>query len=81
MKYAGYLEKEATLIERARALEDAALPEDLPYDQITTLRLEARQKLLRQKPRSLAAAGRIPGVNPADIAVLMVWLKKEKAGK
>lgn len=77
IKYEGYLEKEQLLIEKARAMEDALLPEDAPYDQIGALRLEARQKLLRQKPRSLAAASRIPGVSPADIAVLMVWLKKE----
>ena len=77
VKYEGYLQKEALLIDRAEAMENALLPEDAPYDQISALRLEARQKLLRQKPRSLAAASRIPGVSPADIAVLMVWLKKE----
>ena len=77
-KYAGYLEKENDLIRRAREMEDTLLPDDLPYESIDTLRLEARQKLARQKPRSLAAAGRIPGVSPADIAVLMVWLKRSK---
>ncbi|MDO4484572.1 MAG: tRNA uridine-5-carboxymethylaminomethyl(34) synthesis enzyme MnmG [Clostridia bacterium] len=76
VKYEGYLEKEQAHIRKARALEETLLDEDIPYDRIDTLRLEARQKLLRQKPRSLAAAGRIPGVSPADIAVLMVWLEK-----
>ena len=76
LKYAGYLDKENDMIRKARAMEDAVLPEDTPYEQIDTLRLEARQKLAKQKPRSLAAAGRIPGVSPADIAVLMVWLKR-----
>jgi tRNA uridine 5-carboxymethylaminomethyl modification enzyme len=57
-------------------METALLPEDLPYESIEALRLEARQKLEAQKPRSLAAASRIPGVSPADIAVLMVYLKK-----
>lgn len=82
IKYEGYLQKEQQLIEKAKAMEDSLLPHDAPYDKIDALRLEARQKLLRQKPRSLAAASRIPGVSPADIAVLMVWLKKgEYRGK
>ena len=78
VKYAGYLEKQAALIRRARQTEETRLPEDIPYDQISGLRLEARQKLMRQKPVSLGAAGRIPGVNPADVAVLSVWLEKER---
>ena len=61
-------------------MEDALLPEDAPYLTMEALRLEAREKLASQKPRSLAVAGRIPGVNPADVAVLMVWLKKKKEG-
>lgn len=79
VKYAGYLEKQDALIRRARAMEDMLLPEDADYTAISTLRLEARQKLTRQRPRSLAAASRIPGVSPADVAVLMVWLEKQKA--
>ncbi len=78
VKYAGYLDKEAALIDKARAMEDAELPEDAPYADIAALRLEARQKLARQKPRSLAAASRIPGVSPADVAVLMVWLRQQR---
>ncbi len=78
IKYAGYLDKQDALIRRARAMEDMLLPEDVDYGTITGLRLEARQKLNRQKPRSLAAASRIPGVSPADVAVLMVWLEKRR---
>ena len=78
VKYAGYLEKQAQMIRRARQAEDTRLPEDIPYTEIEHLRLEARQKLDRQKPVSLGAAGRIPGVNPADVAVLAVWLEKER---
>ncbi len=78
VKYAGYLEKQETLIRRARQAEETALAEDIPYEQISGLRLEARQKLAKQKPVSLGAAGRIPGVNPADVAVLSVWLEKER---
>jgi len=75
IKYAGYLEKERDLIARAREMEETLMPEDIDYTQIASLRLEARQKLQKQRPRSLGAAGRIPGVNPADVAVLMVWLR------
>ena len=78
VKYAGYLEKQAHLIEQARRMEEIRLPEDIPYADIEHLRLEARQKLAKQKPVSLGAAGRIPGVNPADVAVLTVWLEKQK---
>lgn len=78
VKYAGYLEKQAHLIEQAGRMEGIRLPEDLPYAEIEHLRLEARQKLAKQKPVSLGAAGRIPGVNPADVAVLTVWLEKQR---
>ncbi len=78
VKYAGYLEKQRHMIEQARRMEETKLPEDIPYEQIEHLRLEARQKLAKQKPVSLAAAGRIPGVNPADVAVLTVWLEKQR---
>ena len=77
-KYAGYLEKQEALIQRARQAEETLLRDDIPYESIAGLRLEARQKLARQKPVSLGAAGRIPGVNPADVAVLSVWLEKER---
>ena len=78
IKYAGYLEKQEHLIEQARRMEETLLPDDIPYEQIEHLRLEARQKLAKQKPVSLGAAGRIPGVNPADVAVLTVWLERRK---
>ncbi|MBO7663407.1 MAG: tRNA uridine-5-carboxymethylaminomethyl(34) synthesis enzyme MnmG [Clostridia bacterium] len=78
VKYAGYLEKQTQMIAQARRLEETRLPEDLPYSEMEHLRLEARQKLAKQKPVSLAAASRIPGVNPADVAVLSVWLAKQK---
>ncbi len=78
IKYAGYLERQEALLRHAKAMEEALLPEDAPYAEITGLRIEARQKLEKQKPRSLAAAGRIPGVSPADVAVLMVWLERTR---
>jgi len=78
VKYAGYLEKQAHLIRQARQAEETKLPPDIKYSKIEHLRLEARQKLDKQKPVSLGAAGRIPGVNPADVAVLAVWLHKQR---
>ena len=58
---------------------EAALPADTDYLAMDALRLEARQKLQAQRPVSLGQASRIPGVSPADIAVLMVWLKRRQA--
>lgn len=74
-KYSGYLQKGALQIEKAKKLEEKALPEDIDYLSIKGLRLEARQKLDKIKPANLGQAGRISGVSPADIAVLMVYLK------
>ena len=76
IRYSGYLEKENREIERAKKLEEKKLPEDIDYNSIEGLRLEARQKLSYVRPLNLGQAGRIPGVNPADVAVLMVYLKK-----
>lgn len=78
IKYDGYLQKEAAQIKAASAMENHKIPEDTDYHIISSLRIEARQKLARQRPVSLGQASRIPGVNPADIAVLSVWLKKQR---
>ena len=75
-KYEGYLARALEQIERAKKLEEKALPEDIDYMSIAGLRIEARQKLAKIRPLNLGQAGRISGVNPADIAVLMVYLKK-----
>ena len=74
VRYEGYLKQGLELIERAKRLEDKALPPDIDYDSILGLRLEAREKLNRVRPLNLGQAGRISGVNPADISVLMLWL-------
>ena len=76
VKYEGYLKKQQEQIARARAMEDWVIPESIDYNAIESLRIEARQKLSAMRPRSLSQAGRIPGVNPADIAVLMVYFRK-----
>ena len=75
IRYEGYLKKGLEQIERARKLEEKKLPPDIDYLSISGLRLEAREKLEKVKPASLGQASRIPGVNPADIAVLILYLK------
>ena len=74
VKYEGYLKQGWELIEKAKRLEDKLLPPDIDYNEIHGLRLEAREKLNRVRPFNLGQAGRISGVNPADVSVLMVWL-------
>ncbi len=74
VRYEGYLKQGVELIEKAKRLEDKLLPEDIDYHTIAGLRLEAREKLDRIRPFNLGQAGRISGVNPADISVLMVYL-------
>ena len=81
VKYEGYLKKEELRLNKARQMEETLLPEDIDYMQIDTLRLEAREKLQHACPRSIGQAGRIPGVNPADIQVLMIWIEKQKRSR
>ena len=73
-KYAGYLARQATQIERTRRLDDHAIPPNLDYADVPHLRNEAREKLARVRPQSLGQAGRIAGIGPADTAVLLVYL-------
>lgn len=75
-RYEGYIKLEYEQIEKSAKLESKLLPADLDYTQIKGLRTEAQQKLNDIRPLNLGQAGRISGVNPADIAVLMVYLKK-----
>ena len=75
-KYQGYLQKGLEQIEKAKKLEEKSLPEDIDYLSIKGLRIEAQQKLNKIRPKNLGQAGRISGVSPADIAVLMVYLRK-----
>ncbi len=74
IKYEGYIAKGREQIARAKKLEERLLPDDIDYSAIGGLRLEAREKLDKIRPRSLGQAGRISGVSPADISVLMVYL-------
>lgn len=76
LKYEGYLVRQAEQIDKMRRMRDVALPADLDYEAISGLRIEARQKLSRQRPANLFQAGCISGVSPADVAVLMVYLRR-----
>ena len=75
LKYSGYLKRQEIQISQARKQEVVELPNDLDYDEIKGLRLEARQKLNEIKPLNIAQASRISGVSPADISVLTIYLK------
>ena len=77
IKYEGYLARQEKQIAEFSREEERLLPPDIDYDTIGGLRLEARQKLSRIRPRSVGQAGRISGVSPADIAVLLIWLERE----
>ena len=76
LRYEGYLDKECKQVEAFRRNENALLPQGFDYMTLDTLRIEARQKLTAQQPRSLGEASRISGVSPGDVTVLMVWLEK-----
>ena len=78
LKYAGYLARQQKQVEQFRKEEARLLPPDVDYAAIAGLRLEARQKLSEIRPVSIGQAGRISGVSPADIAVLLIWLEQNK---
>jgi tRNA uridine 5-carboxymethylaminomethyl modification enzyme len=81
IKYAGYIAKEEQLVRQMERLERRQLPEDLDYENIRALSNEAREKLTRIRPRTLGQAARIPGVSPADISVLLIYLKGRGRGQ
>ena len=78
LKYAGYLARQEKQVEQFRKEESRLLPPDLDYEAISGLRLEARQKLSEIRPLSIGQAGRISGVSPADIAVLLIYMEQKQ---
>jgi tRNA uridine 5-carboxymethylaminomethyl modification enzyme len=76
IKYQGYIARDFEQIGRFKRLEDKRIPPWVEYDKITALRFESRQKLNRFRPDSIGQASRISGVTPADVAILLVWLKR-----
>ena len=75
IKYEGYIERQLRQVEQYRKMEKKKIPADLDYNDVSSLRLEARQKLIAYKPVSVGQASRISGVSPADISVLLVYLE------
>lgn len=78
IKYEGYIERQLRQVEQFKKMEQKRIPEDIDYDDIPSLRLEARQKLISFHPVSVGQASRISGVSPADISVLLVYLEQYK---
>ena len=76
IKYEGYIKLQNDQVEKARKLEDKLLPKDINYEAIGGIRLEARQKLSKLRPRSVGQASRISGVSPADISVILIYLEQ-----
>lgn len=76
-KYDGYIKKAYKEVEKLSRLEEKQIPEDIDYKKVTNLASEARQKLEKIRPKTIAQASRISGVNPVDISVLTIYLKKE----
>ena len=80
VKYAGYIERQQSEIERFRGLEAKRIPAGFNYASVPSLRSEARQKLDKIRPTTLGQASRISGVSPADLSILLVWLKRTADG-
>lgn len=78
IKYAGYIDRQKSEVERAAAYENLTLPEDFDYMQVPALSIEVRQKLHRHKPATLGQASRISGITPAAISLLLIHLKKSR---
>lgn len=76
IKYEGYITRQLKQVEQSKKLEGKRIPEDINYDDVKSLRLEARQKLKEVRPVSIGQASRISGVSPADISVLTIYLKQ-----
>ena len=75
-KYAGHIEKQAEQIERFQKMESRPIPSQFDYAAVPQLRMEAREKLTRIRPMSLGQASRISGITPADIAVLLIYIRE-----
>jgi len=76
VKYAGYMEKQRQQVERTRRLEGLYIPDDYDYQEVDGLRSEARERLMQVRPATVGQAARLEGVNPPDIAILLVYLQR-----
>jgi len=76
IKYSGYIDRQEIEVGRLKSLESKCIPTSFDFSTVPSLRLEARQKLAKIRPKTIAQAGRISGVSPADISILLIWLKR-----
>ncbi|NDC37051.1 MAG: tRNA uridine-5-carboxymethylaminomethyl(34) synthesis enzyme MnmG [Proteobacteria bacterium] len=81
VKFSGYLERQEDEIKKLKKIEDELIPLDFPYDQVHGLRIEAREKLKRLKPHSIGQVMRIPGMTPATVSLLAVFLRRHRSGE
>ena len=81
IKYEGYIERQKHQVEQFKKTEKKLIPDDIDYDDVLSLRLEARQKLKLFKPLNIGQASRISGVTPADVSVLLVYLEQQRLKK
>lgn len=81
LKFSGYLERQEDEVRKLKKVEDELIPSDFPYDQVHGLRIEALEKLKRLTPYSIGQAMRIPGMTPATVSLLAVFLKRYRAGE
>lgn len=81
IKYDGYIRRQMKQVEQFKKMEKKRIPENLDYDQVQSLRIEAKQKLKAYRPMNIGQASRISGVSPADVSVLLVYLEKYRGGQ
>ena len=81
IKYEGYIKRQMKQVEQFRKKESWKIPDDIDYEAVSSLRIEARQKLEKYRPISIGQASRISGVSPSDISVLMVYLESRRQQK
>ena len=80
MKYSGYIERQKSEIAKTTANEELRIPSDIDYDTVGGLSFEVRQKLKAMRPETLGQAGRISGVTPAAVSLLLIHLKRRQFG-
>lgn len=81
IKYDGYIRRQMKQVEQFKKMEKKRIPENLDYDQVQSLRIEAKQKLKAYRPMNIGQASRISGVSPADVSVLLVYLENYRGGQ
>ena len=77
LKYEGYIKRQQKQVEQFHKLESKKIPSDIDYEDISNLALEAKQKLSKIRPLTIGQASRISGINPADISVLLIYIKQK----